>query len=120
MKELRKLVVGDRLCNKIAVRFGKGTFYTFATVERLTKAQAVLSNGVKLVNEPHIGRFGNDVEYSTYGDSWNKWTFETEELIEEARKEEERQQINNWFASRTFSEEEKAIIYNTFKELNIL
>jgi hypothetical protein len=45
--EKKLLKVGDRLCRKSHARYGNGVFFNFATVERLTKTQAILSNRMK-------------------------------------------------------------------------
>lgn len=118
--KMELLKVGDKLFNKEHQRWGNNIYYKFATVERLTKTQAVLSDGTKLINEPKMDNYSKTIGYSVYGDNWTKWHFKTPEILEEAKKEKMRQTIVNWFDNRKFSEEEKYIIYNTFKTLNQL
>lgn len=118
---MEKLKVGDKVCLVQNQRFGSGTNYYFAEVERLTKTMAVLSNGKKLINEPKIRAYnGGIVEFSEYGDSWTCWQITTNEILEAGKKERERIKISNWFSNRKFTDEEKTIIYNKFKELNLL
>ena len=114
------LKVGDKVYYKDHSRWTNFVTYKFATVDRLTKTQAILSNGTKLINEPTNDNHDKVFGYSTYGDKWSKWYVQTPEILEEARLEKERQAIVRWFNDRKFSEEEKRIIYNKFKELNIL
>lgn len=117
---MEKLKIGDKVYYKKHQQWGNNVYYTFAVVERLTKTQAILSDGTKLVNEPKFDNWSKIVGYPTYGDSWEKWHIETPEIIEEANKEKKRQKIVAWFRNRKFSEEEQFIIYNTFKTLNQL
>lgn len=114
------LKVGDKVYNKTHERWGNNVYYNFSTVERLTKTQAVLSDGTKLVNNPVLCYHNNIVGYRTYGDTWNEWHIQTPDIIAEAKLEKERQSIVNWFSRREFSEEEIRIIYLKFQELNIL
>ena len=118
---MEKLKVGDKLYFTSKQRWGMRINYRFETVERLTKTQAVLSDGTKLINEPTTD-WGTDkkVCYSEYGNRYDKWYFQTEEILLEAKKEKERQSIESWFESRKFSDEEKKIVYLKFKELDIL
>ncbi len=119
--EKKLLEIGDRLCYKWYDKWGQNCDYSFATVERLTKTQAILSDGTKLINAPeYVDYKGVIVGYPIYGDRWEKWQFETQELIEEYKVENERRRIENWFSKRVFSDEEKKIIYLKFKELNLL
>ena len=113
--------MGDKLYFTSKQRWGMRINYRFETVERLTKTQAVLSDGTKLINEPTTD-WGTDkkVCYSEYGNRYDKWYFQTEEILLEAKKEKERQSIESWFESRKFSDEEKKIVYLKFKELDIL
>lgn len=111
------LKIGDKLYYKEHSRWTDNVLYKFATVDRLTKTQAILSNGTKLINEPIKDHYDKAVGYPIYGDRWNKWYFETEEILQEAKKEREKQIINSWFEKRKFTNEEKRIIYLKFKEL---
>lgn len=117
---MNKLKIGDKLYNKEYSRWTNSTYYKFASVERITKTQAILSDGTKLINEPTKSHYENIVGYCVYGDRYKKWSIETEDIIIEAKIERERQDIIKWFANRKFSDEDKRIIYNKFKELNLL
>ena len=117
---MEKLKVGDKLYFTSKQRWGMRINYRFETVERLTKTQAVLSDGTKLINEPTTDWARKKVCYSEYGNRYDKWYFQTEEILLEAKKEKERQSIESWFESRKFSDEEKKIVYLKFKELDIL
>jgi hypothetical protein len=118
---MEQLKVGDKVCLVQNHRFGTGTNYYFSEVERLTKTMAVLANGKKLINEPKIRHYnGNIPEFSEYGDSWTCWRITTPEILEDGKAEHQRVKIANWLHNRKFTDEEKAIIYNKFKELNIL
>jgi len=117
---MEKLKVGDKVCLVKTPRFGSGTNYYFSEVERLTKTMAVLANGKKLINEPIRHCNDNIPEFPEYGDSWTHWRITTPEILGAAKAEHQRAKIANWFYDRKFTDEEKAIIYNKFKELNIL
>ena len=120
-KEMKRLEVGDKVYNKEHARWGGNVYYRFEVVERLTKTQAVLSNGIKLINEPVKSSFSKDtVGYSVHDDRWKKWHIQTDEIILEAKAEKERQTINSWFELRKFTESEKQIVYLKFDELGIL
>lgn len=114
------LKIGDKVYNKKHQRWGDNFYYQFSTVERLTKTQAALSCGTKLVNKPELDYHSKTMGYPTYGDSWTKWHIQTPEILEEAKLEKKRQTIVRWFDNRKFSEEDKRIVYTKFKELNIL
>lgn len=117
---MESLKIGDKLYNKRHQQWSNRVYYQFSTVERVTKTQAVLSCGTKLVNEPKLDHFSKTIGYPVYGDSWNAWHIQTPEILEEAKLEKERQTIVRWFDNRFFSEEDKRIVYTKFKELNIL
>lgn len=119
-QNMELLKVGDKVYEKTHQRYGKNVYYNFSEVERLTKTQAILSNGKKIINEPSKGHYDNLIGYPTYGNRWNKWHIVTPEIIEESNKEKTRQKIVSWYNNRKFSEEEQFIIYNTFKTLNQL
>lgn len=115
----RLLEVGDRLYNRGYSRWTGKVTYTFATVERITETQAILSNGARLTNEPK--KFYLDAEYGYLAiGNLSKWYIVKEDVLLEAEKEKERQAIDSWFAKRSFSSEEKRIIYFKFKELGLL
>jgi hypothetical protein len=119
-QELNKfLKVGDKLYSTHNHHWVGEITYKFSTVERLTKTQAILSNGVRLINASKKDWFGNS-GYQAYGDSFVEWYLETPEILEEHDKNKERQMINSWFDKRKFSHEDKIIVYLKFKELNLL
>ena len=119
-EEMNPLKVGDKVYSKEHSRWGKNVYYRLEEVERITKTQAILSNGTRLINTPEVDYYSKKVCYPVYGDTWVKWSIQTPEILEEAKAEKERQSIISWFNDRKFSEEEKRIVYTTFKNLDIL
>lgn len=118
---MKKLKVDDKLYIQSTQRWGNRINYRFATVVRLTKTQAILSDGTKLINEPTSSfGTGKKVCYSEYGSRYDKWLFQTEDILLEAEKAKETIEIESWFDNRKFSDEEKRIVYLKFKELDIL
>jgi hypothetical protein len=118
---MEQLKVGDKVCLVQNQRFGTGINFYFSEVERLTKTMAVLTNGKKLINEPKTRHYNKNIyDFYEYGDKWICWQRTTPEILEAYKKEQQRVKISNWLHNRKFTDEEKAIIYNTFKELNIL
>lgn len=113
--EIEKLKVGDKLYIKQNIRYSSLVEYTFATVERLTTTQAILSNGTKLINEPVNNGYDNSVGFSVYGDRWNKWHMETPEMVEEAKIYNDRRKKINWFNRQQFTDEYKILIYELLK-----
>jgi hypothetical protein len=116
---MEKLKVGDKVYNVSINRFSSFINYNLDEVVRLTKTQAVLKSGTKLINEIFTD-WNREKCFCEYGDRYNKWYFQNEEILLKARKENERKFIYNWFNNRKFTEDEKRIIYLKFKELNIL
>jgi hypothetical protein len=116
-KTMELLKVGDMLYNKEYSQYSSNVFYKFATVERLTKTQAILSDGTRLVNEPKENWHDKVIEYHIVGDKYTAWRFETDEILKEAEAEINRQKIVRWFNEKKFTEDEKFIIYNTFETL---
>jgi len=116
------LKVGDKVYNKEYSRWSSFISYEFATVDRLTSKRAVLSNGKVLLNEPRESGWGGkkEIGYKVHGESYAYYHIETPEIIEEAKKEKLRVTIHDWFSQKKFTEAEKTIIYNHFKELDIL
>ena len=117
MENNNKLKVGDKLCNISHQRWGDNVYYTFDEVERLTKTQAILKSGVKLINE-QTKDWNGLYCYMVYGDRYTKWQVQTDELIESAKKEKERQKVNNWFSNQKFNQEQVIQIYNLFNKTN--
>ena len=116
---MENLKVGDKVYNVSKHRWSDITYYNLCEVVRLTKTQAVLDNGTKLINEVTTD-YNRDKVFSEYGDKYNRWYFQTPEILEKAKKEKEKQFVRNWFGKRNFTDEEKNIVYLKFKELNIL
>jgi len=113
---MEKLKVGNKLYHTYHSRWNSDVRYDFATVDRLTKTQAILSNGIKLINEPIKGHYDKEVGYGVYGERYDKWYFENPEVLLEAKKEKERQKIDIWFSAKKFTDEEKEMIYNLLKD----
>ena len=117
---MEKLKVEDKLCLVTWSRWGNNTYYKFATVERLTKTQAILTDGTRLINEPQKEYNKDSFVFCQYGDTWRKWQYETPELREDARIENNRQKKNRWFSNRKFTEAEQHAIYDLFESLGTL
>ena len=115
MQNQQPLKVGDRVYNERQQRYGTNIYYTFAAVVRVTKTQAILDNGKKLVNEPK--RYFGDKQYSfgEYGNKYECWYIETPEVIEKATVENHQQSVNRWFDAKQFTQEEKELIYSIFQ-----
>lgn len=117
---MEKLKVGDQVVNIIVTNSGKSV-YKFDTVESLTKTQAKLKSGRKLVNEP-FPKYGkeNIAQYKELGANYEIWELSTPEIIHDYEKQLKKNEINHWFMTRQFTDAEKQIIYEKFKELGIL
>jgi len=113
---MEKLKIGDKLYIKVNRRLSNFVDYKFAEVVRLTKTQAILSNGTKLINEPTSNWHDEEKKFfSEYGDKYSKWTFQDEKIIDEANKERKKIKIHVWFRDKFFTELEKEQIYNLLK-----
>jgi hypothetical protein len=115
MKE--KLEIGDKLVNIEHNRWTSFTKYTFASVERLTKTQAILSNGVRLRSEKYT--WDGVVMFNVIG-SYGNYQFVTPEITIKAEKERKNIIAHNWLSSKKFTNEEKLLVYEYFKNLNKL
>jgi hypothetical protein len=115
MKE--NLEIGDKLVNIENNRWTSFTKYTFASVERLTKTQAILSNGVRLKSEKSM--WDGVVMFKVVG-SYGSYQFATPEIRIIAEKERKNIIAHNWISSKKFSNEEKLLVYEYFKSLNKL
>lgn len=113
---MEKLKIGDKLCNISHERWGGNIYYNFDEVERLTKTQAILKSGIKLINEPKNDYYDKCVVFETYGDRWVKWKLPTEEIIEASKAEKYRQSVNNWFHKQKFNQEQIIEIYKLFNK----
>jgi hypothetical protein len=117
---MEKLKVGDKIYLAEKSRWSKRINYVLDEVVRLTKTQAVLSKGRKIINEPTKEWNNKETCFCEYGDKWNKWFLQTEEVLIIVKAERERQFIENWFRNKKFTDEEKRLVYVKFKELNLL
>jgi len=117
---MEKLKIGDKIYIAETSRWTGRINYILGEVVRLTKTQAVLSNGRKIINEPTTEWHNTKTSFCEYGDRYRKWFLQTEEVLIKVRKENERQFIGQWFNFKNFTDEEKMIVYLKFKELNIL
>lgn len=116
MKE--KLEMGDKLVCIQSVRWTSFTRYKFASVERLTKTQAILSNGVRLKNEKTYN-YDKVICFREVGAS-DEYQFVTLEILKEAEIAKKEINSHNWFSKKDFTNEEKVMIYEYFKSLNKL
>lgn len=116
---MEKLKVGDKVYLKSYSKWGKDVHYKFGIVERLTKTQAVLDCGTRLINEPKADYYTKNVSYGEYGDTWTKWKIQTPQILEAARIEGERQKVVTWFENKKFNEDEMKIVYEHFKSLGL-
>lgn len=115
MEKPEKLKVGDKVCQVTYSRWDNDVYYIFEDVERLTKTQAILKNGTKLINDA-TNSWGSGYSFMTYGDRYSRWNITTPEIIEAYTIEKERQKINSWFNKQKdlFTYEQKKQIFNLF------
>lgn len=115
MKKSENLKVGDKVCQVTHSRWGDDVHYRFEEVERLTKTQAILKNGTKLINDA-TNSWGSGYSFMTYGDRYSIWNITTPEIIEASKIERERQKVNSWFNKQKdlFTDEQKKQIFNLF------
>lgn len=116
--EKRKLQVGDKLYKRGDNRWGRESIPQFASVVRLSATQALLSNGVRLKNE--IRFWSEKLCFSEVGKNFEFWYFETPEIVEEAKRLKEESRIRRWFELKKWDIEEMKLVYETFKEKNLL
>lgn len=112
---MEKLKVGDKVYTEISHRWSRETEYVVADVIRLTKTQAVLSNGTKLINEV-VKAWNKEECFSEYGDRWINWHIQTDEFLEKYNEWKEKRIIEKWFDSQKFTFEEKKNIYIQLKK----
>lgn len=104
-----KLEVGDEVYNESSGRWNRETYFKVSKVVRLTKTQAILDNGDKLINAFALkGSKG----FSLYGDIYNKYNVLTEEISLKIKAQRLNRKIENWFDSYKFSKQEKEMVYN--------
>ncbi|MCM4168327.1 hypothetical protein KCTC52924_03893 [Arenibacter antarcticus] len=114
------LKVGDKLYNVSQNGFSDFMRYTFSEVVRLTKTLAILENGERIRNIKTTSALDNDFCYSQANNRWVYWYLVSEEILQRAEAENEKIAVRDWFADRSFSLEEKRMIYRLFKEKGIL
>jgi hypothetical protein len=119
---MEPLKVGDKVYLKEAMRYSNFITYKIATVERLTKTQAILSNKDKVINEPKLTGYIGDkiIGFEIYGDRWKHYHILTDEIMEEAKIQSEKIKAHNWFIKKNFTNEEEELIYKYFSQLNKL
>jgi hypothetical protein len=109
------LKVGDKVVFEVSTRWSRDVGYKFSEVVRTTKTQAILSNGARLkINSSRYGK--NNVFYEV-GDYYYSWQLSTPEIVEKAKVEQKRKQVEIWFDTYKFTDEQKAAIYEMFKEM---
>ena len=114
---MEKLKIGDKVYIAETSRWSSRVNYILDEVVRLTKTQAALSSGRKIINEPTTDWYKKDC-FLEYGERCNKWYLQTDEILVTVKAERERQDIEQWFVSKKFTDEEKKIIYLKLKQLS--
>ena len=116
---MRQLEVGD---NVVYIHHLKDDYRTFnfSEVVRVTKTQAILTDGTKLKINPIRGfnstyRYENVLSYA-----FESWELVTPEILEDVEYQKEHQKMLDWFKRKSFSIEEKKLIYKHFEEQNLL
>lgn len=112
---IQKLKVGDKIYNERNNRWTGETEFLIGEVVRITKTQAVLSNGIKLINEVVKG-WNKENCFAEYGNRWNKWFIQTNDFLERYNEWRVKRIIEKWFDAQKFTFEEKKIIYKTLKK----
>ena len=114
---MEKLKIGDKVYFKKHAQWSNDISFRFDEVVRLTKTQAVLLSGVKLINEPIISGFDKSISYRVFGSPYEPdWRILTPEILEEQKQEEYRRVVVKWFDGKSFNEKEKFLIYDLFNE----
>ena len=113
---MEKLKIGDKIYIAETSRWSSRVNYILDEVVRLTKTQAVLSKGRKIINEPTKDWYQKDC-FCEYGDRCKRWYLQTDEILVTIKAEIERQKIEQWFSDKKFTYEEKRIIYLKLKGL---
>ncbi|WP_035670789.1 hypothetical protein [Flavobacterium sp. 83] len=112
---MEKLKIGDKVYIAESLKWSKRVNYVLDEVIRLTKTQAILSKGRKIINEPTRDWCKKDC-FAEYGERYNKWYLQTNEILVTVKAEIERQTIEQWFCTKKFTDEEKRIIYLQLKK----
>lgn len=121
--ENNKLQIGDELVLVSYQRWGNNKFYKASKVVKLTKTQAILEDGTRLINDlVRMSYYSDEKEkgFEEYGNRSDRWQILTDKIKSEWQEEKQRQKINNWFSNKKFTEEEKKIIFDKFTELNLI
>lgn len=71
---MEKLKIGDKIYIAETSRWSSRVNYTLDEVVRLTKTQAVLSKGRKIINEPTKDWYQKDC-FCEYGDRYKRWYY---------------------------------------------
>lgn len=111
---MRKLIVGDKLYREYTL--SSNVNFEFATVEKITKTQAVLSNGVRLINEPKKDYYTEETIYQVFGDRWESYSFQNDEVVKRAEQERYKQKVNRWLREEKLTQEEKILVYETIQK----
>lgn len=108
-----RLKVGDKVYRKQYQRFGdRVVSYNMTEVERLTKTQAILRDGTKLINEPTTD-YNKNVCFSEYGERSNRYKRLTDEIIKEQAEWKNAVKAVNWFDAQKWTEEQKIQVFNS-------
>lgn len=111
---MEKLKTGDKVYIAESSKWSRRVNYILDEVVRVTKTQAVLSKGRKIINKPTID-WDKKYCFAEYGERYNKWYLQTDEILVTVKAERERQTIEQWFDTKKFTDEEKRIIYMQLK-----
>lgn len=113
---MEKLKVGDEVYTTYSRRYSPEiTGYELKKVVRLTKTRAVLESGIQIVNEPIKRHNNSDVFFIQHGNRIH-WRLSTDEVRKESERLYRKRKISYWFLSKKFTDEEKELIYNQFKD----
>ena len=114
---MNKLKIGDEVVQIQQTRWMNQPNYIFKKVARLTKTQAVLENGDKLINEAIFPNWNKKdlVGFLIYGDRYNYYQFVTDEIIVLAKLQKQKNIVEKWFSIKNFTIKEKTTIYKLLK-----
>ncbi|QCW99683.1 pyruvate kinase [Aggregatimonas sangjinii] len=116
---MRKLEIGDKLYNVKQNGFADFARYSFSEVVRLTKTLAVLKNGIRLFNQPKVSYIMEDIGYAVSRQKGVHWHLVSLAAIRNAQIENEKIAAHDWFEIKVFTLQEKQLLYQKFKELNL-
>ena len=109
------LKVGDKVVLEKKARFGRNISYDFAEVVRVTKTQAILSNDTRLRISSRRNWSHQEV-FDEIGSHYDPWELSTPEIVEKAKIEQNRRKVEKWFSNHNFTDQQKAVIYEMFKD----